>query len=85
MAAKRVYQYVIMGVAVFFLAAGCSMGMQNRHSSSVVNYLYPNNQNVVDQPATPVLSLPLKVGVAFVPEESGGTPPLSSVNNRGWN
>ncbi len=71
MAAKRVNQYVIMGVAVFFLAAGCSMGMQNRHSSSVVNYLYPNNQNVVDQPATPVLSLPLKVGVAFVPEESG--------------
>ena len=51
--------------------SSCGMGMQNRHSSSVVNYLYPKQQNVNIKPAIPVLSLPLKVGVAFVPEESG--------------
>lgn len=71
MEAKRILSCTVWGVAVVFLAAGCYMGVKKRHSSSVVNYLYPQKQNVVVQPATPVLTLPLKVGAAFVPEESG--------------
>jgi rhombotail lipoprotein len=41
----------------------------HRQASSVVQYLYPKNQDHKDKPSIPVLSLPLKVGVAFVPEE----------------
>jgi rhombotail lipoprotein len=45
-------------------------GLSNsrRHASSVVHYLYPDGGKHVDTPTIPVLSLPLKVGVAFVPE-----------------
>lgn len=51
--------------------AGCDTLGSNTHrqASSVVQYLYPKNQEHVDTPTIPVLSLPLKVGVAFVPEE----------------
>jgi rhombotail lipoprotein len=49
--------------------AGCA-GQQTRAHSSVVDYLYPRQSNVVVQPSTPVLNLPLKVGIAFVPEQS---------------
>ena len=38
-----------------------------RHSTSVLNFLYPNNTEHIEQPSIPRLELPLKVGVAFVP------------------
>jgi rhombotail lipoprotein len=43
----------------------------------VVDYLYPRSKQEVVQPSVPTLRLPLKVGIAFVPEQpgrsSGGT------------
>jgi len=40
--------------------------------SSVVQYLYPEQKAPVETPEIPILSLPIDVGVAFVPEVSGG-------------
>jgi rhombotail lipoprotein len=50
--------------------AGCASfreGSQAHHKSSVVEYLYPKKEIVVE-PTIPRLSLPLRVGVAFVPD-----------------
>lgn len=61
-------------VALVATATGCALwssltGSQRSHqASSVVEYLYPNKAEPVETPAIPTLSLPLKVGIAFVPE-----------------
>lgn len=55
--------------AVVVLAAGCA-GMRGQHSTtSVVDYLYPNaKKEPVAEQGIPVLNLPMRVGIAFVPE-----------------
>lgn len=57
---------------VFFLIAfgGCAGHNNTHYSSSVVQYLYPKKQDVVETPTVPVLSLPMKIGIAFVPSTS---------------
>lgn len=57
--------------ALFILAflSGCA-GMQHRTTSSVVDYLYSDRSETVVKPSVPVLKLPLKVGIAFVPEQA---------------
>lgn len=69
---KLVKIAAITGLIAF--AAGCAMfNSPNHHyNSSVVQYLYPNQSEHVDAPTIPVLSLPLKVGIAFVPDEPAG-------------
>jgi rhombotail lipoprotein len=42
---------------------------ETHHRSSVVDYLYPSSKPQVIQPSVPTLRLPLKVGLAFVPEQ----------------
>src|SRR5437667_930936 len=42
---------------------------QHRYASSAVEYLYPKNLSHTEEPGIPVLSLPLKIGIAFVPED----------------
>lgn len=49
--------------------AGCASSSK-RYSSSVVQYLYPDQANPVAASGIPQLALPLKVGIAFVPETS---------------
>ncbi len=64
----------ITGLLLMSLLAGCAGfngSRGSRYTSSVVEYLYPN-KNVVEVPTVPRLSLPLRVGVAFVPESGGG-------------
>lgn len=53
---------------------GCAMFDQHstRHASSLVNYLYPKGMSEPDKPGIPTLALPLKVGVAWVPEQKAG-------------
>jgi rhombotail lipoprotein len=51
------------------LGAGCAPRSQHQ-ASSVVDYLYPGKSQTVVAPATPLLSLPLRVGIAFVPDTS---------------
>ena len=50
------------------VTAACASA-PNRRATSVVDYLYPDKYSTVE-PSVPVLSLPLKVGIAFVPSSS---------------
>lgn len=54
-------------ILVAFLS-GCA-GQQTRTKSSVVDYLYPKESETIVQPSIPVLNIPIKVGIAFVPEQ----------------
>ena len=54
---------------LIFMVTGCT-AVSRHHSSSVVQYLYPDKKDPIETPAIPLLSLPLKVGIAFVPETS---------------
>lgn len=56
-------------VAVLAIVLGGCAGQQVRTNSSVVEYLYPKEKAAVVQPSIPRLTLPLKVGIAFVPEQ----------------
>jgi rhombotail lipoprotein len=63
----------VVAVAVLVLIAGCAVFTPNEHreASSVMAYLYPKRAEThVDVPTVPVLSLPLRVGVAFVPDHA---------------
>jgi rhombotail lipoprotein len=54
------------------LVVGCdTFERGNHHASSLYAYLYSGQKEHVDAPAIPVLSLPLRVGVAFVPTDNG--------------
>jgi rhombotail lipoprotein len=61
-------------IIIVATATGCALwssltGSQRSHqASSVVEYLYPNKAEPVETPTIPTLFLPLKVGIAFVPE-----------------
>jgi rhombotail lipoprotein len=65
-----------LGIAatVAFLVAGCDTlepAKTQHYATSLYAYLYSDQKNHVDAPAVPVLSLPLRVGVAFVPADTG--------------
>lgn len=57
------------------LAVGACAGIwgasQDRRTTSVVEYLYPDQKEPLAEQGIPVLSLPMRVGVAFVPEAPG--------------
>jgi rhombotail lipoprotein len=60
---------LLLGLAAL-LAGGCFSTRGPRkteRSSSVVAYLYPNQANPLPPTSIPVLRLPLRVGIAFVP------------------
>lgn len=64
--------FSIATLFVLFAAAltgGCATG-STKHASSVVDYLFPDIKEPVVTPGIPVLTLPLKVGIAFVPADS---------------
>jgi len=66
-----------------FVISGCATGT-TRNATSIVDYLYPNTREPVVTPSIPVLTLPTRVGIAFVPggvrsQDSGmfrGAPPM---------
>lgn len=60
---------LMLGVALLSLTA-CASG-PGHHSTSIVGYLYPNRGERVETPAIPVLRLPVRVGVAFIPDDHG--------------
>jgi rhombotail lipoprotein len=65
MDARKLFN-TIACLSVALLLDACA-SQQIHTSSSVYDYLYPNEKNVVVQPGVPVLKLPVKVGIAFVP------------------
>lgn len=65
------YILVLLVAAMCAMTASCGfMGTQHR-SSSVVQYLYPTKKDHIETPGIPRLALPLRVGIAFVPEIAG--------------
>jgi len=52
---------------VFFVAVSSGCATRSRYNTSVVDYLYPNQRNAVAESTIPVLQLPMRVGIAFVP------------------
>lgn len=69
---------IFTSALVLFFALGLTgcVGMwgRGRHheSSSVVQFLYPNRDLPFIQPQIPTLRLPLRVGIAFLPNNSTG-------------
>lgn len=58
--------FVLVGL-VFVVS--CS-SQQATYKSSVVDYLYPKEAAKIVEPSIPVLKLPIKLGIAFVPAQS---------------
>jgi rhombotail lipoprotein len=61
-------------VVVFLALTGCAGQVTRHNSSSVVTYLYPDQNKPIETASIPRLSLPLRVGIAFVPEGSMHNP-----------
>ncbi|HJV66731.1 MAG TPA: rhombotarget lipoprotein [Geomonas sp.] len=66
---------VTRSLAALLLAAlcialtGCMTGRESCRTASVMQYLYPDKKEHVETPSIPELTLPLRVGIAFVPGE----------------
>ena len=60
-------RFLALAALAPLLLGACAAGT-TRHSTSVVRYLYPDRTTVADTAGIPVLKLPLRVGIAFVPE-----------------
>ncbi len=62
---------LVLTVSIFAVAliGGCATGA-TKNATSVVDYLFPNTKDPVVTPGIPVLTLPLRVGIAFVPPDS---------------
>ena len=63
-------------IALSVATAGCAFFPHQRghRSGSVVAFLFPKERPSIQTPAMPVLNLPLRVGVAFVPSADGAGP-----------
>ncbi len=55
---------------------------QSRRASSLMQYLYPGQTDRTESPGIPTLTLPLRVGVAFVPEAAKGAVAASYGHDR---
>jgi len=66
----------MIALSVILLLSSCSNLLSQNNgkqtqSSSLMDFLYPNKESRVEhQPEVPVLSLPVKVGLAFVPSKN---------------
>ncbi len=69
------------GCASLWQEMGSSGGARQGVSSSLVDYLYPGGEQPPQfDGSVPELKLPLRVGLAFVPSNSGSTPGLSEAH-----
>jgi rhombotail lipoprotein len=73
--AKGHFAKLALLIIIVATATGCAIldglmsSRRSHQASSVVQYLYPDKAEPLEKPTIPVLSLPLKVGIAFVPED----------------
>lgn len=64
----RITALAALGVLLIFAFTGCAMPSQSSHkSSSIVQFLYPEDDRPLVSPQIPTLRLPLRVGIAFSP------------------
>ena len=64
----EIIKLLFLSVVISSTLAGC-VPQNTRSKSSVVDYLYPKRSETIVQPGIPILKLPIKVGVAFAPEQ----------------
>jgi len=62
------YLLFLIFLAGCVMLTSCAFMASQHHSSSVVQYLYPDQNDYIETTGIPRLALPLKVGIAFVPE-----------------
>jgi rhombotail lipoprotein len=62
----KLKDFILLLVCILCVA-GCATNQARHNSASVVDFLYPDTKDPVVVPGIPVLTLPLKVGIAFVP------------------
>ncbi|MDH4027695.1 MAG: rhombotarget lipoprotein [Nitrospirota bacterium] len=67
----RNYALILFILLVCIAFVGCAYQTKRHHSSSVYEYLYSDKEGHIETPGVPLLSLPLRVGIAFVPESEG--------------
>ena len=65
---KKLFKLGLLSI-VFSIGLTSCISQNTRTKSSVVDYLYPKHSETVIQPGIPILSLPLKVGIAFTPDK----------------
>ncbi len=66
----NICKLLLLATTTLILMTSCGIQTKHHRSSSVVQYLYPNKYNHVEVPGIPRLALPLRVGIAFVPENT---------------
>lgn len=64
---NQIILFLLLIIVAF--TSGCA-SKQTRTKSSVVDYLYPKESGKIVQPSIPLLNIPIKVGIAFVPDQS---------------
>ena len=72
---RTIWLTIGLVVTAAILVAGCDTfngGGAHHRASNLYAYLYSGQEGHVDAPTVPILSLPLRVGVAFVPMDSNG-------------
>jgi rhombotail lipoprotein len=69
---KAIWLTIVLAATTAVFVAGCdTLGMSRSHrASNLYAYLYSDQKEHIDTPTIPVLSLPLRVGVAFVPVDN---------------
>jgi rhombotail lipoprotein len=60
------HRYFVSFLLLCLAISGCATST-TRNATSIVDYLYPNTRDPVVTPSVPVLTLPTRVGIAFVP------------------
>lgn len=81
MTCGRTGRLLWLGAALCVLAACATT--QSRQTTNIVDYLYPAEKEPVAEQGIPVLNLPMRIGVAFVPESRGpGSAVLTEARKR---
>lgn len=70
-------KHILLGalLTATIIGTGCvSIDQSHKHQqrSSTIDFLYPKGKFKAEQPTIPHLTLPLSVGIAFVPDGTGG-------------
>lgn len=68
----RSFSFLILAFCAILAVTGCATGRERHNAVSVVDFLYPNTKDPIVTPGIPVLTLPLRVGIAFVPGSGYG-------------
>jgi rhombotail lipoprotein len=76
-------------LSVFFIAlcitfslSGCATTREKHNAASVVDFLFPDTKEPVVTPGIPVLKLPLRVGIAFVPSSGRAYSQVSGLTEK---